>query len=694
LFSAVLIMLFSAIAGSGEYLRAEALKQQINSITVVSDDNYPPFIFKDADKNLKGILVDQWKLWEQKTGIKVKLIGMDWAEAQVFIQQGKADVIDTMFMTEKRRQIYEFSKPYAKIEVPIFFHKNISGINNIKSVKGFTIAVKNGDAAIEVFHQNGIVEELVKYDSYEDIIKRAAENKIRVFCIDKPPALYFLNKYNLVGEYKYSPSLYAGEFHRAVKKGRADLISTMEDGFSRISQDEYSGIDQKWYGKAIPFTPDYVKYIGVILGLIAIVFFILVLINLLLRNQVRKKTTDLLRTNQLLKENERFFSAMFENIPNMIFVKDAEDLRFVRFNKAGENLLGYSRDEMIGKNDHDFFPKEEADYFTRKDREVLAKGELVVIPEEPIKTRYKGKRILHTKKISILDEAGNPQYLLGISEDITEQKLAEEKLQKAHAELENEVRERTADYKRAKEEAEKANQLKSEFLANISHELRNPMHQILSYSRYGIDKINKPKEKLLHYFNQTRKSAENLMVLLNDLLDLSKMESGRMDYKMETNNVYQIVNETASEFKPAIEEKQLTLNVVNPSVSTKISSDYYKIGQVMRNLISNSIKYSPESSDIDVSFDRAEIEKGNKFIPSLQVSVTDHGVGIPDNEFESVFEKFTQSSQTKTGAGGTGLGLAICKEIIIAHGGKIWVENNPEGGSTFSFMLPYNLEDS
>lgn len=147
------------------------------------------------------------------------------------------------------------------------------------------------------------------------------------------------------------------------------------------------------------------------------------------------EVTERKRAEEALREREEFLNSVVENIPDMIFVKDAEALRFVRFNKASEQLLGYPREELLGKNDFDFFPKEEAEFFTAKDREVLDQNRLVDIPEESIKTRVQGERILHTKKIPIVDSEGKPKYLLGISEDITEKKQRECALHKVNRAL-------------------------------------------------------------------------------------------------------------------------------------------------------------------------------------------------------------------------------------------------------------------
>jgi signal transduction histidine kinase len=270
------------------------------------------------------------------------------------------------------------------------------------------------------------------------------------------------------------------------------------------------------------------------------------------------------------------------------------------------------------------------------------------------------------------------------------QNESEKALQFAHDKLELRVEERTQQLKRAKDEAESANRLKSEFLSNMSHEIRTPMHQILSYSKFGIDKFSKAeKEKILHYFSQINTIGHSLQLLLDDLLDLSKLESGKVEYEMKEINLQDLSKSVLTDFNLMKVEKGVEIEIRNSDVNSQIICDRNKISQVIRNLLSNAFKFSPKGKAVIISFDYGNINgNGNSLIDAIITSVKDEGIGIPEEELDSVFDKFVQSSKTKTGAGGTGLGLAICKEIIDGHNGKIWAENNPEGGATFNFLLP------
>lgn len=247
------------------------------------------------------------------------------------------------------------------------------------------------------------------------------------------------------------------------------------------------------------------------------------------------------------------------------------------------------------------------------------------------------------------------------------------------------LKERTIELQEAKKMAEAANNSKSTFLSNISHELRTPMHGILSFASFGIKKhATANPDKILDYFQKIRRSGETLLTLLNDLLDLAKLESGKITYKFRPANLNSLIDIVREEYNSLALEHNLTIRCEHLEANEKITLDADKIRQVLHNLLNNAIKFSPEGGTIDViSFKKAD---------SIVVSIRDQGAGIPGNELESIFDKFVQSSKNKASADGTGLGLPICREIIAAHKGRIWAENNPDIGANLSFEIPLSLE--
>ena len=238
----------------------------------------------------------------------------------------------------------------------------------------------------------------------------------------------------------------------------------------------------------------------------------------------------------------------------------------------------------------------------------------------------------------------------------------------------------------------KAGRFKSEFLANMSHELRTPMHAILSFSNMGHSRLHKVElEKLGHYFDRIRGGGNRLLRLLNDLLNLSKLESGKMEFLMQQGNLVDIIKRATEEVETLITDRELTVVIEATDLNTITYFDKEKILQVLINLLSNAIKFTPIGKQITIFFDphiSAQPNVQHAETDLLTVVVDDQGLGIPQEEETTIFDKFIQSSKTNTGAGGTGLGLSIVKEIINAHNGYIAATGNPDGGARFRFSLP------
>ncbi len=356
-----------------------------------------------------------------------------------------------------------------------------------------------------------------------------------------------------------------------------------------------------------------------------------------------------------------FIERLLETVPLPVYMVDTQGV-LTLVNRAWEGFMNLRRDNVLGRPISQFIsPKDHANQVMR-DRQVLENGEQVSY-EWSVKLQNGQSRDIILTKVPVPDDSGGGyRGVLGVAMDVTE-----------FLEAERVTRE-------AKESAEQASKAKSEFIANISHELRTPLQSILGFSEIGQMRAEH-QTKLSDMFREIHLSGQRMLALVNNLLDIAKIESAEQSYDIQPVNVTQIVRKVCDELYPLIQGRGLKINDMFSRDAIMAQADPLRLHQVMVNLMANAIKFSPEGGLITlvVECDQA----------GVRLSVSDQGCGIPPSELEQIFEPFVQSSETKDGSGGTGLGLAICKKIIKGMGGDIRASNQPSGGAVFYIDLPF-----
>jgi PAS domain S-box-containing protein len=394
------------------------------------------------------------------------------------------------------------------------------------------------------------------------------------------------------------------------------------------------------------------------------------------------------------------FAAVIEQTPLVAVQGFDRNCVLTHWNKASENLFGYTAAHAIGSRLQDLILEPKLQHAFERTVEEAWVDRRTFGPREVRMRLPDGRRaVLMLSMFPVIVE-GVVLELFSMAVDVSARHEAERLLAMHRDNLQRLVDERTAGLLRAKQDLEHALQARSEFLANMSHELRTPMHAVLSFAQLGEERAGQgATEKLRDYFARIVQSGERLLALINNLLDLSKLEAGKMLLDMRERDIVDLIHETAGELELLAGKKSVRFALPPRNVPMRIELDSERMRQVLSNLLSNAIRFSPEGGRIEVGLAPATIRMGRRATdsterPALRLTVNDSGQGIPPAELEAVFDKFVQSSTTRTGAGGTGLGLAICREIVLAHQGTITAFNRAEGGATFEVVLPCDQPES
>lgn len=560
--------------------------------------------------------------------------------------------------------------------MPVYAHKSLGGIVDISSLKGFTIGIKAGDAIADYLTQRGI-DSLKAYPSYEALIVAAKNQEIKVFSVDQPAAEYYLYKHGAADQFRQSFVLYTGEFHRAVRKGRADLLRVVQDGFSRISPREYRSIERKWTGAPLQLR-EVLRQSGpwVLGGALAI----LALTGgiLFLSRRIRAKTDELRtalddlrqslaalkKTEMALRDNQELFLLFMRHSPIYIFIKEVTpaESRVLMASDNFKQMIGIPGSEMQGKKMEELFAPEFAAKITADDWAVVSKGEVLKLEEELDGRHYT------TIKFPIVKEGKT--LLAGYTIDITDRRRAEN--------------EKAA----LQEQLTQAQKLESigRLAGGVAHDFNNMLQAILGYTELALEQVP-PGQPLHDDLVEVHKSALRSANLTRQLLTFARKQAVAPTLL----NINQAVMNMFGMLRRLIGEDIHLEWTPGPHLGT-VMMDPGQFDQIVINLCLNARDAVGKSGHIAIETANVEVAQGETLqlagiAPGayVKLAIGDDGQGMPPDIRDRVFEPFFT---TKPLGQGTGLGLASVYGIVKQGGGTIRVDSEPGKGSVFQIYLP------
>lgn len=400
--------------------------------------------------------------------------------------------------------------------------------------------------------------------------------------------------------------------------------------------------------------------------------------------------TDRKKLEDLLSREKRLLHTLISTLPDLVWLKNSEGV-YLACNKRFEQFFGASEADILGKTDYDFMCTAQADFFRQHDQLAIAKGVPSINEEDIVFASDGHHETLETIKAPLCDEDGRLHGVLGIGRDITERKQAQMELEQHRKHLSELVDVRTAELELAKEAAEAASRAKSVFLASMSHEIRTPLNAVIGFAQI----LRHDSALNAHQLEQVEtiaRAGQHLLGLINDILELSKIESGRIPLKNADYNLCTLLHDLRDLFALKAAAKGVSLELIcEPDVPVHVHGDEGKLRQVLINLLGNAVKFT-QAGQVRLAVRLASASVDYSGADSRRVvlafDIQDTGPGMTGAELALLFQPFQQTIAGQKSGGGTGLGLNISQKLVLLMGGEIEVHSVVDEGSCFSFRIP------
>ena len=633
-------------------------------IAVIPADFAPTYFCDPATGQPTGLAVDLLDRIARQAGLQISYqFAKPWQEIEDLVLNGEADLIPLRVINDKTVKQFIFTSVVDTSAINFIVRNNDQTAKEPKP--GQRIGLIKGSTAPELLkHRPDLIQ--VPSETLEHLLMDLISGKVDLVLTSTPHLLQIAEKLGFADRLRViEPPVQELKRAIALKPGNEALRDRLNAAISSFQHTpEAQAIYQKWLGKPKP----YWSLQRVVITMGAAFAVVLLVVGWW-------RFVTLKRMKNSLQKAQEDQNILLDNIQTQIWYL-TDDHTYGAVNKTHAEFNGVRIEDFAFKNLYAIFPHDVAEVCQRVNKEVFATGK-AIRTEEWLPHTSGEKRLVSIYKSPKLREDGSVEYVVCSAEDITEQKQAEEKLQKFAQQMEDKNCE-LADVLMSAQEATLA---KSAFLATMSHEIRTPMNGVIGMTGLLLD--TDLDEEQRQYAEAVRKSGENLLDIINDILDFSKIEAHRLSLEEMPFDLRATLEDTTEILASRAHEKGLELIcLVDPDLPWEVMGDPGRLRQIIVNLCGNAIKFTGQG---EVSI-RAELLLSDTENLQIRFAVKDSGIGIPADRLANIFEPFTQAdSSTTRKYGGTGLGLAISKQLVSMMGGELGVESTAGKGSTFWF---------